>query len=98
MKVDRFSKTKKSTFINFELFRVKEKDIPTELLEIKDPVHAFAWEPKGDRFALIHGENQNRPDISFYSMAGKQITKLSKFLLLFVMPEIPSCTFDLMQI
>jgi len=76
VKVDRHSKTKKTTFVNFELFRIKEKDIPIELLEIKDNVHAFAWEPKGDRFAIIHGENATRPDISFFSLAEKQLKKL----------------------
>lgn len=76
VKVDRHTKTKKSTFVNFELFRVKEKDIPIELMEVKDQVHAFAWEPKGDRFAIIHGDNANRPDVSFYSLAGKQLAKL----------------------
>jgi len=76
VKVDRHTKTKKSTFVNFELFRVHEKDIPIELMEAKDPVHAFAWEPKGDRFAIIHGENANRPDVSFYSLAEKQLRKL----------------------
>jgi translation initiation factor 3 subunit B len=76
VKVDRHTKTKKSTFVNFELFRVKEKDIPIELLEAKDQVHAFAWEPKGDKFAIIHGDNSNRPDVSFYTLAEKQLKKL----------------------
>jgi len=74
VKVDR--QKKKSTFVNFELFRVKEKDVPIEALELKENVHAFAWEPHGDRFAVIHGENANRPDVSFYSLAGRQLQKL----------------------
>jgi translation initiation factor 3 subunit B len=72
VKIDRHTKNKKKTFVNFELFRVFEKDIPIENLELKDPVHAFSWEPKGDRFAVIHGENSAKPDISFYQMAGKK--------------------------
>jgi translation initiation factor 3 subunit B len=44
VKIDRHTKNKKKTFVNFELFRVFEKDIPIENLELKDPVHAFSWE------------------------------------------------------
>ncbi|KAF9612679.1 hypothetical protein IFM89_003154 [Coptis chinensis] len=70
VKVDRYTKTKKSTYTGFELFRIKERDIPIEVLELEnknDKIIAFAWEPKGHRFAVIHGDSP-RPDISFYSM------------------------------
>jgi len=70
VKVDRTTKTKKSTYSNFELFRIREKDIPIEQLEIKDQIIAFAWEPKGNKFAVIHGEGP-RPDVSFYAMENK---------------------------
>lgn len=78
VKVDRYTKTKKSTYTGFELFRVKERDIPIEVLELEnknDKIVAFAWEPKGHRFAIIHGDGP-RPDISFYSMKGR-VTKLT---------------------
>ncbi|KAG5565302.1 hypothetical protein RHGRI_001259 [Rhododendron griersonianum] len=70
VKVDRYTKTKKSTYTGFELFRIKERDIPIEVLELEnknDKIIAFAWEPKGHRFAVIHGDGP-KPDISFYSM------------------------------
>ncbi|MQL80266.1 hypothetical protein Taro_012703, partial [Colocasia esculenta] len=70
VKVDRYTKTKKSTYTGFELFRIKERDIPIEVLELEnknDKIVAFAWEPKGHRFAVIHGDSP-KPDISFYSM------------------------------
>lgn len=70
VKVDRYTKTKKSTYTGFELFWIKERDIPIEVLELEnknDKIIAFAWEPKGHRFAVIHGDNP-RPDVSFYSM------------------------------
>ncbi|XWS55364.1 hypothetical protein CRYUN_Cryun10bG0168100 [Craigia yunnanensis] len=60
----------KESFQCFELFRIKERDIPIEVLELdnkNDKIIAFSWEPKGHRFAVIHGDNL-RPDISFYSM------------------------------
>ncbi|KAJ4836996.1 Eukaryotic translation initiation factor 3 subunit B [Turnera subulata] len=76
VKVDRYTKTKKSTYTGFELFRIKERDIPIEVLELdnkNDKIIAFAWEPKGHRFAVIHGDSP-RPDISFYSMRTAQNT------------------------
>lgn len=35
VKVDRHTKTKKSTFVNFEIFRIREKGIPVDVLEAK---------------------------------------------------------------
>lgn len=81
VKVDRYTKTKKSTYTGFELFRIKERDIPIEVLELdnkNDKIIAFAWEPKGHRFAVIHGDGP-RPDVSFYSMkTGGITTRVSK--------------------
>lgn len=31
---------------NFEIFRMREKDIPVDVLELKEKIVAFAWEPK----------------------------------------------------
>jgi len=54
VKVDRHSKSKKSLATTLEIFRVKEKGVPVEVVDtIKDTVINFAWEPKGDRFAII---------------------------------------------
>ncbi|EFJ13839.1 hypothetical protein SELMODRAFT_446105 [Selaginella moellendorffii] len=83
VKVDRYTKTKKSTYTGFELFRIKERDIPIEVLELEnknDKIIAFAWEPKGHRFAIIHGDGP-RPDVTFYSMKSPnnvdRVTKLA---------------------
>lgn len=59
VKVDRHTKTKKSMFCNFELFRMREKDFPVEVIELKDPVTAFAWEPHGSHFAVISTNDPN---------------------------------------
>ncbi|KAG6395119.1 hypothetical protein SASPL_145711 [Salvia splendens] len=60
---------------------IKERDIPIEVLELdnkNDKIIAFAWEPKGHRFAVIHGDNP-RPDVSFYSMrSGTNTGRVSK--------------------
>jgi translation initiation factor 3 subunit B len=83
VKVDRHTKTKKSTYSGFELFRVKEPDCPMEVLELPDKnqkIVAFAWEPKGHRFAVIHGDGA-RPDVSFYTMIDKE-SKVNKVKLI----------------
>ena len=77
VKVDRHTKTKKSTYSGFELFSVKEPNCPMEVLELPDKsqkIVAFAWEPKGHRFAVIHGDGA-RPDVSFYTMKDKETGK-----------------------
>lgn len=51
-------------YTGFELFRIKEYDENKS-----DKVIAFTWEPTGNRFAVIHGDNP-KPDVSFYTMKG----------------------------
>lgn len=54
VKVDRHSKSKKSMATNLEIFRVREKGVPVEVVDsLKDTVINFAWEPNGGRFVLI---------------------------------------------
>jgi len=77
VKVDRLA-GKKSKFTSFELCRLREKGIPIESLQMSEEVHAFAWEPKGHRFAVVHGAGSNKHDVSFYTMAGKAFTLLKK--------------------
>ncbi|THH31902.1 hypothetical protein EUX98_g2282 [Antrodiella citrinella] len=77
VQVDRHTKTKKSIFCNLEIFRVREKDFPVEVVELKDTVVNFSWEPKGDRFALVSSNDPNlgssgpgvtiKTDVSFYA-------------------------------
>ena len=57
-----------STF-TVEIFRLKVKDLPPfEELEIKDRINSFAWEPHGNRFAIMTGEGPNKYSVQFYSM------------------------------
>ncbi|CCX33645.1 Similar to Eukaryotic translation initiation factor 3 subunit B; acc. no. A7EHM8 [Pyronema omphalodes CBS 100304] len=53
VKVDRHTKTKKSNYTSLEFFRVTEKNIPVEIVELKQVVVNFAWEPQGNRFVFI---------------------------------------------
>ena len=53
VKVDRHTKSGKTIFSNLEFFKVTERDIPVEKLELKEVVINFAWEPRSDRFVTI---------------------------------------------
>lgn len=74
VKVTRHTKSKKTLFNNLELFRLNDEvGVPVEKLDIKDAVMAFAWEPQGSRFAMIHAENPSstKVNVSFYDMMKK---------------------------
>jgi len=78
VKVDRTIKNKKEQENVFEIFRLREKDIPVENFEIKSKVISLSWDPKGPRFALIQGE-QGRTDVSFFKI-GEKILPIGKTL------------------
>merc|ERR1712071_15555 len=80
VKVTRHTKSKKTLYNNMELFRINESGIPVEMLDIKDAVMAFAWEPQGSRFAMIHAENPSstKVNVSFYDMNKKVDSSISK--------------------
>jgi translation initiation factor 3 subunit B len=77
VKVERHTKSKKTSFTNLEIFHVREKSIPVEVIEVKDTVITFAWEPKGERFATVmtadvinpeRGPAGLRTNINFYML------------------------------
>ena len=53
-------------YYNFEFFRIREKQIPVDSLEVKETCYSFAWEPAGQKFAIISGESASRTTASFY--------------------------------
>ncbi|KAK7582397.1 hypothetical protein V9T40_013842 [Parthenolecanium corni] len=87
VKVDRYAKSKKEKgevkysgmHYNFEIFHMREKNIPVDIIEIKEPIHAFAWEPVGSKFAVIHGEASNIK-VAFYDIKSGQKLALTKLL------------------
>ena len=70
VKVTRHTKSKKTLYNYLELFRLEDTGVPVEMLDVKDAVMAFAWEPNGSRFAMIHAENPSSTtvNVSFYDM------------------------------
>lgn len=83
VKIDRQKNAKSPTFTSFEFFRVYEKNIPIEGVELsKDNVIAFAFEPKGTRFAIIHADATSaaaKPNVSIYNIEPTKIVLLKTF-------------------
>uniref|UniRef100_A0A673J120 Eukaryotic translation initiation factor 3 subunit B n=1 Tax=Sinocyclocheilus rhinocerous TaxID=307959 RepID=A0A673J120_9TELE len=65
VKVDRTPKGTQGVVTNFEIFRMREKQVPVDVVEMKESIIAFAWEPNGSKFAVLHGESP-RINVSFY--------------------------------
>merc|ERR1712225_134127 len=51
--VTKLSKTGKKGATNLEIFRIREKNIPVDIVEVRGTVKTFAWETAGNRFAVI---------------------------------------------
>ncbi|KAB0403456.1 hypothetical protein E2I00_001905 [Balaenoptera physalus] len=78
---------------NFEIFRMREKQVPVDVVEMKGKSHltkrsspffpiletiiAFAWEPNGSKFAVLHGEAP-RISVSFYHVKNNGKIELIK--------------------
>ena len=72
VKIERYAgKSRKPTTPNIEIFRLRERDIPVEVLEAKEPIISLAWEPKGTHLIMISGET-SRTNVSFYSIESKK--------------------------
>jgi len=72
--VTRHSKTKKTLFTNFEIFRMRDAGCPNETLSTMETVSSFAFEPHpGFRFAVVHSELPDggvkaKMNVSLYSL------------------------------
>ncbi|XP_071813465.1 eukaryotic translation initiation factor 3 subunit B-like [Apostichopus japonicus] len=77
VKVDRVTKSKKVQSCNFEIFRIREKLFPVDSVELKEGIIAFAWEPVGSKFCVLHGEPP-RVSASFYNIKTKANIELLK--------------------
>jgi len=71
---DRETPRYSGTYYNFEFFRIREKQIPVDSIEIKDAnavlqCFSFAWEPFGQRAVVIYGETSGRTTAAFYRIS-----------------------------
>jgi translation initiation factor 3 subunit B len=58
-----------------EIFRVKVKDIPVDIVKLDEPVLSFGWEPSGTKFCALLGSNL-RSKAAFYSVQKGEIQHL----------------------
>uniref|UniRef100_A0A8C6XSN0 Eukaryotic translation initiation factor 3 subunit B n=1 Tax=Naja naja TaxID=35670 RepID=A0A8C6XSN0_NAJNA len=77
VKVDRTPKGTQGVVTNFEIFRMREKQVPVDVVEMKESIIAFAWEPNGSKFAVLHGESP-RISCSFYHVKNNGKIELIK--------------------
>jgi translation initiation factor 3 subunit B len=86
VQVSKHTKSRKTTFATVELFTLASKtDVVNDVLELPnkgDKVLQIAWEPKGHRFAVIHGELApgQKQNVSFYTMVDKTMKQGAKLL------------------
>jgi translation initiation factor 3 subunit B len=67
--VTKLSKTKKKGATNLEIFHIRDKNIPVEVVEVPDTVKAFHWETGGSRFAVITTDDTgHKPKLLFYAL------------------------------
>ncbi|KAF9929867.1 Translation initiation factor 3 subunit b [Linnemannia zychae] len=59
VKVDHHTKSKKNASSTLAIFHVREKNIPVGAIEINESVLAIAWEPNGERLAVITTSDPN---------------------------------------
>lgn len=67
---------------NFEIFRIREKQIPVDSIEIKEAFQSFAWEPNGHKFCMVYGEGSTNKTISFYRIVNATPTSPGKLELI----------------
>jgi translation initiation factor 3 subunit B len=72
VKVDR-AKTKKQVTTSFELYRVREKDIPVDTVEFAstEEITGIFWETAGTRFVVLSQEGQKQ-SAHFYEVLASQ--------------------------
>eukprot|EP00437_Effrenium_voratum_P000595 CAMPEP_0181426030 /NCGR_PEP_ID=MMETSP1110-20121109/15457_1 /TAXON_ID=174948 /ORGANISM="Symbiodinium sp., Strain CCMP421" /LENGTH=698 /DNA_ID=CAMNT_0023549221 /DNA_START=96 /DNA_END=2192 /DNA_ORIENTATION=- len=76
----KLSKTKKKGATNLEIFRIREKNIPVDIVEVKDSVRGFHWETKGHRFSLLTSdESGHHPKMFIYGLSKEKCEVLSFF-------------------
>lgn len=74
----KLSKTKKKGVTNLELFRIRGKDIPVEIVTIQDTVRVFQWETKGNRFAVLTSDEAGTtPKLLIYEFGREKVVIIS---------------------
>lgn len=71
-----------------EIFRVKERNIPVEHVEVPDVIKGFFWEPRSNRFALLtEGASAQKTNMIFFSLKAQKCEEVCRF-------ELPGGSFN----
>jgi translation initiation factor 3 subunit B len=82
VKVERYTKTKKTTMSAIEVFCMRQKEVPIEVFDenIKElTIQSVAWEPSGSRFVMI-ATSEQKLHVGVYAMDPKAGIKELKFM------------------
>jgi len=86
--VTKLSKTKKKGATNMEIFRIREKNIPVDIMEIRDTVRGFYWETKGNRFSVLTTDDVgHHPRLLIYQLGKEKCENVCAF-------DLPSNSFN----
>eukprot|EP00933_Yihiella_yeosuensis_P028236 TRINITY_DN2205_c4_g1_i1.p1 TRINITY_DN2205_c4_g1~~TRINITY_DN2205_c4_g1_i1.p1 ORF type:complete len:700 (-),score=177.27 TRINITY_DN2205_c4_g1_i1:139-2238(-) len=84
----KLSKTKKKGDTNLEIFRIREKNIPVDTVEVKDTVRGFFWETKGQRFSVLTTDDAgHRPKMFIWALNKEKCELICNF-------DLPSNSFN----
>merc|ERR1719229_526345 len=88
LQVTKLSKTKKRIATNLEIFRMRERSIPVDIVTIEDVVKGFFWESRGNRFAVITADDQgHKPKLLIFKCGREKTEQLVSF-------DLPSNSFN----
>jgi uncharacterized protein with WD repeat len=63
-----------------EIFRISEKNIPTESLDFEESIKGIFWEPNSPRFCLLkENKSPGKTDMMFYTVGGNKLELLTSF-------------------
>jgi len=86
--VTKLSKTKKKGATNLEIFRIRERNIPVDIVEVRDTVRGFHWETKGNRFAVLTTDDAgHHPKLMIYLLGSAKCEQICSF-------DLPSNSFN----
>jgi|EP00927_Polykrikos_kofoidii_P049678 translation initiation factor 3 subunit B len=73
--VTKLSKTKKEGATNLDIFRIRDKNIPVDIVQVVDTVRGFYWETKGSRFAVLTSDEGGLTKLLIFQL-GKEKCEL----------------------
>eukprot|EP00420_Gonyaulax_spinifera_P025971 CAMPEP_0197892808 /NCGR_PEP_ID=MMETSP1439-20131203/31653_1 /TAXON_ID=66791 /ORGANISM="Gonyaulax spinifera, Strain CCMP409" /LENGTH=699 /DNA_ID=CAMNT_0043513017 /DNA_START=57 /DNA_END=2156 /DNA_ORIENTATION=- len=86
--VTKLSKTKKKGTTNLEIFRIRDKNIPVDIVEVRDTVRGFYWETKGNRFAVLTTDDAgHHPKLLIFMLGSAKCEQICSF-------DLPSNSFN----